>query len=328
MNADDQSLARLDTFKTRKLANMLVTKAAGYQDTTKLLDLSSTTPAVLLSNYRNKLASFDSAPFDPNGDALRFYDGGYSIWSGYPGTGKSTLLRQLTCHLLHRSKGVFVAHLEEDPQDALIRTANVAFGTALATEQQLQYFVDYYSDRLRMWGVIGLCNHREIFGVIRDLAGQGIKHFIIDSLMCLDVPSDDFELQRKFANSLSALCRITRTHVHLVAHPRKVVSADQEPDVNDVAGSADLGRLADNVLFVRRGQKHQVDNDLTAMQVLIKKQRHEPGDIGGINGWFNRRIRQFKIDQFDQVPTQYLPSSAYSLGGTKGEQPAIISREL
>lgn len=304
-------VAKLDLARLRKLGDVVVTKGSTYDDSSKILDLSQQNPADLLKAYAAKLANFDTGPFDPLGNSLRFYDGGYSIWSGYPGTGKTTLLRQLVCHLLNRGKGVFAAHLEEDPGDSLIRTAGVAFGTGLPTQQQLSWFMDYYADSFRVWGVIGLVSHREIFGVVQDLAEKGTKHFVLDSLMCLDVASDDFEAQRKFANALSTLARKFKVHIHLVAHPRKVVSAEQEPDLNDVAGSADLGRLADNVLFVRRGAVHTTQPDVTAMQVLVKKQRYEPGTLGNVGGWFNRRIRQFKQDQFDSIPTQYLPKQAY-----------------
>lgn len=305
----DDSIARIDAARLRKIGNLMV-HGAKYDDSPKVLDLSKQNPRELLENYSQRMKAFDTAPFDPNGISLRFYEGGYTVWSGYPGTGKTTLLRQLVCHLLHREKGVFAAVLEDDPGDTLIRTAGVAFGTDLPTVTQMEWFIDYYAHLLRVWGVIGLAGHREIFGCIQEQAAKGIKHFLIDSLMCLDVPSDDFEAQRKFANALSALCRTLRIHVHLVAHPRKVIGSDQEPDLNDVAGSADIGRLADNVFFIRRGPAGNLEG-VTAMQILIKKQRHDPAYLGNITGWFNRRLRQFKIDQFDQVPTQYLPKVAY-----------------
>ena len=36
------------------------------------------------------------------------------------------------------------------------------------------------------------------------------------------------------------------------------------------------------------------------------------GFIGDISGWFNRGLRQFKSDQFDNIPTQYMPREAYA----------------
>lgn len=309
--ASIETVTKLDTVKLRKLGQMMVTKADAYDDQPKVLDFNLQSPAELLKAYASKLDNFDTAPFDEHGDKLRFYDGGYTVWSGYPGTGKTTLLRQLECHLLHRGKGVFIAHLEEDPGDSLIRAAGVAFGTSLPTQQQLQWFMDWNADILRVWGIIGLASHRDLFGTMQALALKGCKHFVIDSLMCLDVPSDDYEKQRKFANDLSTLARVTRTHIHLVAHPRKVISADQEPDINDVAGSSDLIRLADNVIFIRRGQVATNHYGVTAMQIVVKKNRHDPSFIGNIAGWFNRDIRQYVADQFTSTARRYLPTEAY-----------------
>lgn len=306
------AVTKLDSYRLRKLGQMLVTRAETYDEAPKVLDFNQHSPAEMLKAYAAKLANFDTAPFDEHGDKLRFYEGGYTIWSGYPGTGKTTLLRQLECHLLHRGKGVFIAHLEEDPGDSLIRAAGVAFGTSLPTQQQLSWFMDWHADLLRVWGIIGLASHRDLFGTMQNLAEKGCKHFILDSLMCLDVQSDDFEAQRKFANALSTLARTTRTHIHLVAHPRKVISSDQEPDLNDVAGSADLGRLADNVIFIRRGQSASNDDSVTAMQIAVKKNRHDPAFIGNIAGWFNRSMRQYALDQFSMTPRRYLPEQAYA----------------
>lgn len=306
-----EPVAKIDTARLRKLGQMLVTRAEAYDDQPKVLDFTQQSPADLLKTYAEKLANFDTAPFDPFGIKLRFYDGGYTVWSGYPGTGKTTLLRQLECHLLYRNKSTFVAHLEEDPGDSLIRAAGVAFGTSLPTQQQLGWFMDWHADAFRVWGIIGLVAHRDLFGTMQSLARQGCKHFIIDSLMCLDVPSDDYEAQRRFANDLSTLARTAKIHIHLVAHPRKVISAEQEPDINDVAGSSDLIRLADNVLFIRRGPAASTDDAVTAMQIIVKKNRHDPAFIGNIVGWFHRNKRQFSADQFMETPQRYLPDSAY-----------------
>ena len=315
MDKNEKARNAVDAYRLRKLGDVMITRAYAYDDAPKLLDLASADADALLRAYKGKLENFDTAPFDVDGHQIKFYEGGYTVWSGYPGNGKTTILRQMVCHLLARGKGVFAAHLEEDPGDSLIRTAGVAFGTPLPTVNQLQWFLDFYADAFRVWGIIGLCPHRELFGTIQELASTGIKHFVIDSLMCLDLKSDDYEAQRVFANGLSALVRNHKIHVHLVAHPRKIQSTDTEPDLNDIAGSADIGRLADNVLFVRRGEKgNSATQDLTPMQVLIKKQRYEPSFHGSISGWFNKRIRQFTKDQWQQAPTQYLPKSAYEDG--------------
>ncbi len=132
--------------------------------------------------------------------------------------------------------------------------------------------------------------------------------------MCLDVSNNDWEGQRQFANALVRTVRNSGCHVHLVGHPRKLVSSDQEPDQNDVAGSADIGRLADNVLFVRKPKLDMVNSNpgVTPMKVSILKQRHGTGATGDCVGWFDRAQKQFKLDQFQHHATRYLPKEAYT----------------
>lgn len=283
------------------------------QTATEFVDLNTLNVADLLTEYRKRQANFDATPFDPEGHDLRFFPGGYTVWSGFPGAGKTTLLRQFVCHLMRADKKVFIASLEENPMDVFYRLACVALGTEEPTESGLQSCVDAWHDKLRLWSYRrGVASHARILAVIRVLAKEGVRHAIIDSLARLDVHSGDWEAQRLFANAMEATCATSGTHIHLVAHPRKLVSADQDPDINDVAGSADIGRLSDNVLFIRRA-----DNDangggeFTGMHIHVRKQRYHTGACPTIKGYYSRRMKQYKPHMHDIEITQYLPKEAY-----------------
>ena len=309
--ATDSAIVKLDAERARRIGKMLVTSAEDApREQCPMFDLAKQDCRTMLDEFDRERAKFATAPFDPDGRRLRLYPGGVTIWSGYPGAGKTTLLRQLACHLLHRKESVFFASLEEHPRDLIIRLAATSSGMEHPDLERLQWFCDLYSDQLRVWGVIGMARHRQMIGAIRS---AGCSHAIVDSLMCLDIDNGDFEKQRIFANELAATARTTGTHIHLVAHPRKVLSTDQEPDLNDVAGAREIGGIADNVLFVRRSKKESAGDEQIGMAVSIRKQRHGDGGLGDVTGWYQRRWRQFSVDQFPVGPLRYLPAQAYGV---------------
>lgn len=278
-----------------------------------LVEVTQFDGKTLLEAYVKRQSRYATVPFDPAGEMLRLYPGGVTIWSGFPGAGKTTLLRQFVCHCLARGSSVFLASLEEDPENVLVNLAAVASGCEMPNAHQVQWLIDTFGERFRLWGRIGLAQHRELLQVIRGLAAFGVKHAVIDSLMCLDIANDDFEAQRNFANLVSATAREMRIHIHLVAHPRKLISADQELDINDVAGARELGGIADNVIFVRRAKNESPTADgMTPMIIAVRKQRHGSGATGNISGWYHRHLKQFHVEQFPPRATRYLPEDAYT----------------
>ena len=306
----DKAIAKIDVERAKRIGKMLITGAEEAKpEEFPLLDVAAQNPKEMLAAYRADRALFATAPFDPDGERLRFYPGGITIWSGYPGAGKTTLLRQLACHILSRNGSVFFASLEEHPRDLIIRMAATAAGMEEPDEEALSWFCDWFGDRIKVWGVIGMANHKRLLGAVKATQCQ---HAIIDSLMCMDIDNGDFERQRQFANTLATVARSTGTHIHLVAHPRKVVSADQEPDINDVAGAREISGIADNVIFVRRSNKEAFGDGQLGMRIVIRKQRHGDGSLGHIDGWYQRKWRQFTTWQFPEHPTRYLPAEAYA----------------
>lgn len=313
----DETIARIDAYRARRIGEMLVTEGApefAVEPRAVLIDLEKLDGKALLAQRQARRAKYATTPFDPDGKLLRIYPGGITIWSGFPGAGKTTLLRQMICHTLARGSAVFLASLEEDPHEVLAELAAVAAGSIEPNAHQMQWFIDAYAARFRLWGIIGVARHLELLAVIRKLATEGVKHAFIDSLMCLDIPNDDYEAQRQFANLLAVTARAARIHIHLVAHPRKLVSAAQELDLNDVAGTREIGGIADNVLFVRRStsqEEYGASAEVTPMCIGIRKQRYHHGSLGNIAGWFHRQLRQFHLEQWPQGPTHYLPEDAY-----------------
>lgn len=291
----------------------------------EVFDMASAEASSLLDAYRRKQLNYSTAPFDPAGEKLRFFPGGFTIWSGFPGAGKTTLLRQLVCHLLKApdpekpldGPGVFVCSMEEMPQDVLIRHAQVALASDDISPNGLQWCCDVWANRLHLWNYRPIeadAEHQKILAAIRVLArDKGVRHVVIDSLMCLDVAANDYEAQRQFAGSLARTCHSAGVHVHLVAHPRKPQQSGQLPELSDVAGSADLGRKADNVIFVMRAFDQEamaMRGECSPMRLMVRKQRYGTAFLGEIQGWFHRRLRQFVLTEWQDHATQYLPDMA------------------
>lgn len=310
--AVDPNPAKMIDQTLLNVGRMLVTEAVARQEYFQrvCLDIEQWDGAKLLEDYQARQGRFGTVPFDADGKLLKLFSGGMTVWSGYPGAGKTTLLRQLVCHCLARKSSVFLASLEEEPADVLMRLVSTAAGAIDPTAHQMQWFIDAYGARLRLWGRAGMTSAEDVLAAIGGCARMGTKHAIVDSLMCLDVANDDFEAQRQFARKLAAVARVAHIHVHLVAHPRKLVSADQELDINDVAGAREIAGLADNVIFVRR-KRDETPGDASPMMIAIRKQRHGSGYLGDVMGWFHRQWRQFNIEQFPGGPTRYLPEDAY-----------------
>lgn len=305
--------AKIDAERLRRAAQMIApTEAPDHEaDPSEiLLDMSKLDGKTLMSRYREKMAKYATSPFDPNGHYIRFYPGGVTIWSGFPGIGKTTMIRQLICHLLQRDQGVFTASLEEHPEDQIARMIETAAGTCNPNDHQAQWFIDAFADKLRVWAKVGLCQHKKLLGVIRKLAESGTSHVFIDSLMKLDVSSQDFEGQRNFANLLDATAKQTGCHIHLVAHPKKPQTADQEPDLNDIGGAKEIGGIADNVLFVRRRRCDFPSATSSGVSIGVLKKRYGRGQLGSVTGWFHQELCQFSPEQFT-VATKYLPADAY-----------------
>src|SRR5688500_332568 len=92
----EASISKLDTARVRRLGQMLVTDSAEFREPRQVLfDLSKKDATELLAEFSKSREGYATSPFDPNGSKLRFYRKGYTIWSGYPGAGKTTALRQL-----------------------------------------------------------------------------------------------------------------------------------------------------------------------------------------------------------------------------------------
>lgn len=84
----------------------------------------------------------------------------------------------------------------------------------------------------------------------------GVKFFVIDSLMCMDIEEEDNQGQKEFMNKLREFAIKYQVHIFLVCHSRKPSEKKREetyiPWKHDILGSVHISNLVWNVITVWR----------------------------------------------------------------------------
>ena len=92
----------------------------------------------------------------------------------------------------------------------------------------------------------------QLFNDMNEIYEQGVRVFILDNLMALDIDlfdGDKNNKQKELILQLKDFAKKKNVHIILVAHPRKSLTFLRK---QDISGSADLTNLADNVFIMHR----------------------------------------------------------------------------
>lgn len=223
-----------------------------------------------------------------------------TIWSGRSGSGKSTILNDVLLHDINKGIKSIIASLEMSPMKYLnwmiMRDRQKAILDKNDIKESLMSFTNLY-----IVNIEGQTDQTELFNVL-DFAARkyGVKRFVIDSLMKIDIKgSDKYEEQKNFINRLiDNIAKKYDGHIHLVAHPRKSFKDTDKPDKVDVSGTGDITNLADNVLLLYRvdekeKKKIRDEEGDAADTVLYVKKNREHGLEGEVNFHFNPDTKTF-----------------------------------
>lgn len=262
----------------------------------------------LVEQFRPALSDGLALPWEHARDSVRFMPGKVSIWSGPSFAGKTALLRQLMLHAIAGNRRVLFISLEEEPEEVWREFTMMAALTRSPNKHQVQWCEDVFDNKLWVFDSTETLEPTALMGIVRfGVEKFGFSHIVIDSLMRLNLRTDDYDGQREMGNMLGRLARLSKAHIHLVAHPRKTANSREPMDMYDIRGAQDIIAQADLVLTLER--KH-TPGDPTNM-LTVWKQRGDTNWIGKIPLWYCTRSRQLKFHQFDE-PTRYLPADAYS----------------
>ena len=213
-----------------------------------------------------------------------FRPGEVTIWGGFTGAGKSTMLNFMKSSLIQEERRVFVASFEAKAEYILRRLGTIFMGDKL-TEETAGHFVRHMGERLCFADVVGSMDQAELLEMMWfAFRRYDCTHFVVDSLMRIEKLEEDYPAQGVFMTKLQAFVKETGCHVHVVCHLGKPSQAVERPSMYAVKGSSLLVNNCDNVILVTRNpekEKLRKANKLTADQdrdmhdteVIVEKQR-------------------------------------------------------
>ena len=225
-------------------------------------------------------------PFPKTVNDYKVRMGEISLYTGYSGHGKSAFLNFIMLHLMKQEK-TMIASFEMLPKATLGRMCQQT-GEALPNDEYILDFLKQLESNLYLYDPEGSTSTKKVLEVIYYCAEKlGVKIMVIDSLMKCGVNEDDLNRQKKFLDDLAVASRDLDIHLFIVAHSRKTNSDYEHARKLDVAGSANITNLVDNVISVHRNKQREeaVRNGDTTNEIMfapkctvhLVKQRHGKG---------------------------------------------------
>ena len=187
-----------------------------------------------------------------------------TLLSGGNASGKSSWLNTLICNLVEQGvpNALFSGELPKQILKAWIQM--VAAGRNNLRQSSFgdgKYYVpNAIAKKIDDWmqGKFYLFNNEygntweEVFADMEELLKLGVKVFILDNLMSLDIDlleGDKNNKQKNLILQVKNFAKDNHVHVILVAHPRKAMAFLRK---NDISGTADLTNAVDNVFIAHR----------------------------------------------------------------------------
>ena len=197
---------------------------------------------------------------------LRIIPGTLSVWAGTNGHGKSALVQQFG---LWWASGKYTDKQEKvlfwSPEMAfrvqIERMVKQVLGVGEPTVEAASYVMDYLESKVYIYGKEEMVNGMEIIALTRWASANGFTHLVLDSLMMVDLQTDQANLNlgtKNFIRMLKEAARTTNLHIHLVAHTRKGETEYRMADKMDIKGCTEISDLADYAFMIHKDVQKQV----------------------------------------------------------------------
>ncbi|MBP3358430.1 MAG: AAA family ATPase [Opitutales bacterium] len=195
--------------------------------------------------------------------------GEVSAVTGFGGHGKSEWLNDLIVSMcMEYDEKAVIGSFEIKPARTLLsmirqlsgrkRLSIVSdSGDELPDEKKFDEALDLLNQHVMFYDYVGTAESKLVLEAYALAAKMyGVKFFVIDSLMCMDIEEEDNQGQKEFMNRLREFVIKYQVHIFLVCHSRKPSEKKREetyiPWKHDILGSVHISNLAWNVITVWR----------------------------------------------------------------------------
>jgi len=249
------------------------------------------------------------------------FEGSWTVVTGIPNSGKSDVVDQIACNMAvkYSHRTAFFAP-ESFPYEGHIKRLANKLNERNCTNDDLNktknfieehfFFIKIDLDNLTLDGILD---------AFRDLVFQkGVNLLVIDPWNMLDHSAQrDHSYVGLMLSKITQFCQQTKTHLFLVAHPRKMESNQngnyKVPTPYDISGSSDFFNKAFNCVTVFRniGEMTQYKSDSVEIHVqkVKRKENGQQGSFtvapdfkdGGVYKTIDEKKQRFTVVR-DQVP--------------------------
>lgn len=190
-------------------------------------------------------------PWVKTHEQVRLRPGEVSIWGGYNGHNKSTILTQVAAWAAKQTK-VGIGSFEMELEDTYNLAAQLAAGTNQVAPRWLNDFCTWCQDRLFVYDRLDAVPADQVLSGIDYMAEVlGCGLVIIDSLMMCRGVVDDMEKEREFVTALTGLAKYHKIHIALAHHMKKPQHGDESsvPGKYELRGTGGLSDLAHTIFI-------------------------------------------------------------------------------
>ena len=240
-----------------------------------------------------------------------------TVWTGVPGSGKSTILNQITLQTIEQG-GKVAIFSGEISKEQLLKWAMIQYygwesceekqfkvGTGKYYEPKKQYEAEFkqkFKGKLFILEEETTMTDEKLFEKMKYLQFKfGVSRFIFDNLMQLDLGSkgDKYENQKKFIGNCVIFAKKNNCHIDLVAHPKKPTKGEM-PTMYDISGASEIPNLAFNIIMLNKLEPEKAEefamdrnlNFIPSTAAMILKHRTY-GIMGTAFLGFDSRSKRF-----------------------------------